>query len=57
MKRLPAQSWQTTYPTCSSQVKPDLVLYDAGVDPHHTDQLGKLALTSCRAYTSVTDLY
>jgi acetoin utilization deacetylase AcuC-like enzyme len=27
------------------QVKPDLVLYDAGVDPHLDDQLGKLALT------------
>jgi acetoin utilization deacetylase AcuC-like enzyme len=26
-------------------VKPDLVLYDAGVDPHLDDQLGKLALT------------
>lgn len=28
-----------------TQVKPDLVLYDAGVDPHRDDQLGKLALT------------
>jgi len=26
-------------------VKPDLVLYDAGVDPHVGDRLGKLALT------------
>ena len=26
-------------------VRPDLVLYDAGVDPHAGDQLGKLALT------------
>ena len=25
--------------------KPDLVLYDAGVDPHHADRLGKLSLT------------
>ncbi len=25
--------------------KPDLVLYDAGVDPHHADRLGKLALS------------
>ena len=25
--------------------KPDLVLYDAGVDPHQDDRLGKLALT------------
>lgn len=28
-----------------SEVKPDLVLYDAGVDPHEADRLGKLALT------------
>ncbi|MEA5466325.1 histone deacetylase family protein [Leptothoe sp. PORK10 BA2] len=27
------------------QVKPDLVFYDAGVDPHRDDRLGKLALT------------
>ena len=26
-------------------MKPDLVLYDAGVDPHASDRLGKLALT------------
>jgi acetoin utilization deacetylase AcuC-like enzyme len=26
-------------------VRPDLVLYDAGVDPHMDDALGKLALT------------
>ena len=32
-------------PDLLSQVKPDLVLYDAGVDPHHCDRLGKLALT------------
>ncbi|MEM9771163.1 MAG: histone deacetylase [Cyanobacteria bacterium P01_D01_bin.73] len=28
-----------------SQVKPDLVLYDAGVDTHRGDRLGKLAMT------------
>ncbi|RCJ30559.1 histone deacetylase [Nostoc minutum NIES-26] len=28
-----------------SDVKPDLVFYDAGVDPHVGDRLGKLALT------------
>jgi acetoin utilization deacetylase AcuC-like enzyme len=33
-------------PDLLSQVKPDLVLYDAGVDPHITDRLGKLALTN-----------
>jgi acetoin utilization deacetylase AcuC-like enzyme len=32
-------------PDLLSQVKPDLVLYDAGVDPHIGDRLGKLALT------------
>jgi acetoin utilization deacetylase AcuC-like enzyme len=32
-------------PDLLSQFKPDLVLYDAGVDPHHGDRLGKLALT------------
>jgi acetoin utilization deacetylase AcuC-like enzyme len=32
-------------PDLLSQVKPDLVLYDAGVDPHLSDRLGKLALT------------
>ncbi|MBD1827732.1 histone deacetylase [Microcoleus vaginatus GB1-A2] len=32
-------------PNLLSNVKPDLVLYDAGVDPHHGDKLGKLALT------------
>ena len=32
-------------PDLLSDVKPDLVLYDAGVDPHAGDRLGKLALT------------
>ncbi|MCC3407419.1 MAG: histone deacetylase [Microcoleus sp. PH2017_10_PVI_O_A] len=32
-------------PDLLSTVKPDLVLYDAGVDPHQGDKLGKLALT------------
>ncbi|OLP19690.1 histone deacetylase [Leptolyngbya sp. 'hensonii'] len=32
-------------PDLLSAVKPDLVLYDAGVDPHGGDRLGKLALT------------
>lgn len=32
-------------PDLLSDVKPDLVLYDAGVDPHQEDKLGKLALT------------
>ncbi|MEG3436342.1 histone deacetylase [Pannus brasiliensis CCIBt3594] len=33
-----------------SAVKPDLVLYDAGVDPHVDDRLGKLALTDTGLY-------
>jgi acetoin utilization deacetylase AcuC-like enzyme len=32
-------------PDLLSDVKPDLILYDAGVDPHIGDRLGKLALT------------
>ncbi len=32
-------------PSLLSEVNPDLVLYDAGVDPHKDDRLGKLALT------------
>ena len=32
-------------PDLLSDVKPDLVLYDAGVDTHVGDSLGKLAMT------------
>lgn len=32
-------------PELLSEVKPDLVLYDGGVDPHYADRLGKLSLT------------
>lgn len=32
-------------PDLLCQLKPDLVLYDAGVDPHIGDKLGKLSLT------------
>ncbi len=32
-------------PPVLSCFQPDLVLYDAGVDPHKDDSLGKLALT------------
>jgi acetoin utilization deacetylase AcuC-like enzyme len=39
------QTLATYLPDLLSQVKPDLVLYDAGVDPHLGDRLGKLALT------------
>jgi acetoin utilization deacetylase AcuC-like enzyme len=34
-----------TVPDLLTQLKPDLVLYDAGVDPHVEDALGKLALS------------
>jgi acetoin utilization deacetylase AcuC-like enzyme len=37
-------------PDVLNQVKPDLVLYDAGVDPHVGDRLGKLALTDSGLY-------
>jgi acetoin utilization deacetylase AcuC-like enzyme len=35
----------THLPDLLSDFKPDLVIYDAGVDPHRDDRLGKLALT------------
>ena len=37
-------------PDLLSEVKPDLVLYDAGVDPHVGDRLGNLALTDTGLY-------
>ena len=37
-------------PDLLSQVKPDLVLYDAGVDTHVSDRLGKLGLTDTGIY-------
>ncbi len=37
-------------PDLLSQVKPDLVLYDAGVDTHVSDRLGKLALSDTGIY-------
>lgn len=37
-------------PDLLTQVKPDLILYDAGVDPHAGDRLGKLALTDTGIY-------
>jgi acetoin utilization deacetylase AcuC-like enzyme len=50
---LPEQTTDETYleilaahlPGLLSEFKPDLVLYDAGVDPHQADRLGKLSLT------------
>jgi acetoin utilization deacetylase AcuC-like enzyme len=37
-------------PDLLSQIDPDLILYDAGVDPHASDRLGKLALTDTGIY-------
>lgn len=37
-------------PDLLSEVQPDLILYDAGVDPHASDRLGKLALTDTGIY-------
>lgn len=37
-------------PDLLSEFQPDLVLYDAGVDPHAGDRLGKLALTDTGLY-------
>ncbi len=37
-------------PDLLSEVQPNLVLYDAGVDPHAGDRLGKLALTDTGLY-------
>lgn len=42
-------------PDLLTQVRPDLVIYDAGVDPHKDDLLGKLALTDAGLYRR--DLY
>ncbi len=37
-------------PDLLSNLQPDLVLYDAGVDPHASDRFGKLALTDTGLY-------
>jgi acetoin utilization deacetylase AcuC-like enzyme len=37
-------------PDLLAQVQPDLVLYDAGADPHREDRLGKLALSNTGLY-------
>lgn len=37
-------------PDLLSEVRPDLVIYDAGIDPHINDKLGHLALTSTGIY-------
>ncbi len=41
---------QCYLPDLLSQVRPDLVVYDAGADPHVRDRLGKLALTNTGLY-------
>ena len=37
-------------PTLLDEFRPDIVFYDAGVDPHEGDRLGKLALTNTGLY-------
>lgn len=44
------QTLATYLPDLLTQVHPDLVLYDAGVDTHLGDRLGKLALTDSGLY-------
>ena len=39
------RSLSEVLPGILQSFKPDLVLYDAGVDPHEEDELGRLALT------------
>ncbi|MBD2252983.1 histone deacetylase [Nostoc parmelioides] len=39
------QTLASYLPDLLSEIKPDLVFYDAGVDPHIGDRLGKLALS------------
>ncbi|MEO1348603.1 MAG: histone deacetylase [Cyanobacteria bacterium J06635_15] len=41
-------------PDLLTHIKPDLVLYDAGVDTHYGDRLGKLALTDTGLYARET---
>ena len=41
---------QSVLPSLLEQVRPDIVLYDAGVDPHVDDDLGKLDLTDSGLY-------
>lgn len=43
-------------PGLLDQVKPDLVLYDAGVDTHRKDRLGKLAMTDEGLYQRETQV-
>lgn len=44
------QTLATHLPDLLARVRPDLVLYDAGVDPHQADRLGKLRLTDDGLY-------
>ena len=41
---------QAHLPDLLSQIRPDLVLYDAGADTHRGDRLGKLAMTNPGLY-------
>jgi acetoin utilization deacetylase AcuC-like enzyme len=41
---------QHSLPDLLEQVRPDLVLYNAGVDPHRNDRLGRLDLSNDGLY-------
>jgi acetoin utilization deacetylase AcuC-like enzyme len=45
-----------TLPDLLAAFRPDLVFYDAGVDPHHDDKLGKLALTDAGLFKRDSDV-
>lgn len=45
------QQLDAALPDLLDDVRPDLVLYDAGVDPHVEDKLGKLALTDAGLFS------
>ena len=40
-----AEMLRNTLPAILDDFRPDIILYQAGVDPHHDDRLGRLALT------------
>lgn len=40
-----ANTFQEYLPSVLDKIHPDVILYDAGVDPHEKDELGKLKLS------------
>lgn len=47
-------SFQEYLPDIMDSFRPDIILYDAGVDPHEKDELGKLKLSDDGTYASAT---